>query len=100
MTLAKTKLIHSLSTFALLTAALTGGLASAQESETSDVVKMEPPKTDWVFVDGGFTVDGTAIFDVKTGKMKGMVSTSHLSDLAFDPAGKYYYVAETMWSKG
>ncbi len=100
MTLAKTKVISSRIALALMTATLAASLANAQEGETSDVLKLEPPKTDWVFVDGGFMMDGTAIFDVKTGKMKGMVSTSHLSDLAFDPAGKYYYVAETIWSKG
>jgi methylamine dehydrogenase heavy chain len=100
MTLARTKVTSSLRMLALLTATLTGNPVLAQESETSDVVKLEPPKTDWVFVDGGFMMDGTAIYDTKTGKMKGMVNTSHLADLALDPAGKYYYVSETIWSKG
>jgi len=74
--------------------------AMAQESETSDVLKMDPPKKEWVFVRGGFGSEGTSIYDTKTGKMKGMVSTSENSDLALDPAGKFYYVSETIWSKG
>jgi methylamine dehydrogenase heavy chain len=81
-----------------------GQSASAQkasvESETSDVAKMEPPKPNWFFVNNGWYNDGTSIYDAATGKMKGLVSTSHLSDLAIDPAGKYYYVSETIWSKG
>jgi methylamine dehydrogenase heavy chain len=102
MKLAETGFRSSCAAMALLAAAFAGGPAFAQEveSESSDVMKLEPPKAEWVFVDGGFTVDGTAIFDTTTGKMKGLVSTSHLSDLAFDPAGKYYYVSETIWSKG
>jgi len=70
------------------------------EAETSDMMTIEPPKPGWFYVDGGWFQTGTSIFDAKTGKMKGMVATSRLADLAFDPAGRYYYVAETLWSKG
>jgi len=102
MKLAETRLLASCAALALLAIASIGGPAVAQdvESETSDVLKLEPPRPEWAFVDGGFMVDGTAIFDTKTGKMKGMVNSSHLADFAFDPAGKYYYVSETIWSKG
>jgi methylamine dehydrogenase heavy chain len=31
--------------------------------------------------------------------MLGLVQTA-LADMAIDPAGKFYYVAETIWSKG
>jgi methylamine dehydrogenase heavy chain len=92
---AATKVLSALSMLALGAA-----MATAQESETSDVAKMEPPKTDWVFVRGGFGTEGTSIYDTRTGKMKGMVSTSASSDLALDPTGKFYYVSETIWSKG
>ncbi|WP_242129452.1 amine dehydrogenase large subunit [Sphingobium sp. Sx8-8] len=70
------------------------------EPEESDVVTISPPKPDWFFVRGGWNVDGTGIYDGKTGKMLGMVASSQLSDMAIDPAGKYYYVSETIWSKG
>ena len=49
---------------------------------------------------GGWGTAGTSIFDSQSGKMVGMVATSRDSDLAIDPAGKAYYVAETIWSKG
>lgn len=84
----------------LASAPLPAQTASVPESETADVMKMTPPQTGWFYVDGGWGKPGTSIFDAKTGKMKGMVNTSELSDMAFDPAGKYYYVSETIWSKG
>ncbi|CAN5384551.1 hypothetical protein BH10PSE13_BH10PSE13_10950 [soil metagenome] len=89
----------------LVSASLAGPSATAQtasvpESETADVMKMEPPQTGWFYVDGGWGKPGMSIFDAKTGKMKGTVNTSELSDMAFDPAGKYYYVSESIWSKG
>ena len=70
------------------------------EAETSDVMTIPPPKPTWFFVDGGWDMPGTSIFDGETGKMKGMVETRRLADFAIDPAGKYYYVSETIWSKG
>lgn len=70
------------------------------EMETSDVLTITPPKPTWFFVDGGWDMPGTSIFDGETGKMKGMVETRRLADFAIDPAGKFYYVAETIWSKG
>lgn len=70
------------------------------EAETSDVMTIPPPKPTWFFVDGGWDMAGTSIFDGETGKMKGMVETRRLADFAIDPAGKYYYVSETIWSKG
>lgn len=104
MMLARMKWFSPLS-LSLVAAWLAVGPLEAQtpapvEGETSDVMKMEPPRTNWVFVRGGFGTEGTSIYDTKTGKMKGMVSTSQSSDLALDPAGKYYYVSETIWSKG
>lgn len=70
------------------------------EMETSDVLTITPPQPTWFFVDGGWDMPGTSIFDGETGKMKGMVETRRLADFAIDPAGKFYYVAETIWSKG
>ncbi len=68
--------------------------------EESDVMTIDPPKPTWFYVDGGWDMPGTSIFDGETGKMKGMVETRRLADMAIDPNGQYYYVAETIWSKG
>ncbi|MFM2371758.1 MAG: hypothetical protein RIS85_1480 [Pseudomonadota bacterium] len=70
------------------------------EAEEHDVAGMEPPKPAWFYVRGGWGTNGSSIFDAGTGKMVGMVATSRDSDMAIDPAGKVYYVAETIWSKG
>lgn len=75
-------------------------MSAAPAPEESDVMTIDPPKATWFYVDGGWDMPGTSIFDGESGKMKGMVETRRLADMAIDPAGKYYYVAETIWSKG
>jgi methylamine dehydrogenase heavy chain len=74
--------------------------ANPTEPEESDVAAITPPKPGWIFVNRGFVFPGTAIYDTGNGKMLGLVQTALLADMAIDPAGKFYYVAETIWSKG
>lgn len=69
------------------------------EAEQTEVTTISPPKPGWLYVRGGWNTGGTSIFDTATGKMVGMVETSRSSDMAIDPAGKYYYVSESIWSK-
>lgn len=69
------------------------------EAEEPGVMALEPPKPSWFYVRGGWGSAGSSIFDAGTGKMVGMVNTSRDSDMAIDPSGKFYYVAETIWSK-
>lgn len=86
---------------ALLSAAPASWAARAStEPEESDVLKLPKAKLSWIYVNRGFSLPGTSVYDSDTGKMLGMVETSLLSDMAIDPAGKYYYVAESIWSKG
>lgn len=70
------------------------------EAEEAIVMTIEPPKPGWFFVRGGWGSAGSSIFDASSGKMLGMVATSRDSDLAIAPSGQFYYVAETMWTKG
>lgn len=84
---------------ATMNAAVASAEAVVPEAEEPGVMTMEPPKPTWFFVRGGWGSAGTSIFDAGTGKMVGMIATSRDSDLGIDPAGKFYYVAETMWSK-
>lgn len=70
------------------------------EAEEASVNTISQPQSGWFYVRGGWGTAGTSIFDAQSGKMVGMVATSRDSDLAIDPAGKAYYVAETIWSKG
>lgn len=70
------------------------------EAEEATVNTLAPPTSAWFYVRGGWGSAGSSIFDAGTGKMVGMIATSRDSDMAIDPAGKAYYVAETIWSKG
>jgi len=102
----------SLSVMGRRTAAAVSALAllgSASAARASDplppdqeleAVTLSAPKPSWVFVERGFVVPGNSIYDTDTGKMLGMVEASTLSDLAIDPAGKAFYVSESIWTKG
>lgn len=92
-------LCGSLLVSAALAQAAPADTKAAVEPEESDTLTIDPPKPTWFFVDGGWDMPGTSIFDSESGKMKGMVETRRLADMAIDPLGRYYYVAETIWSK-
>jgi methylamine dehydrogenase heavy chain len=91
--------------------ALAGAIASASiaparaapiasvEPEQSDVAQLTPPQPSWFFINRGFTENSSAIYDTVTGKLLGHVETPQLTDLALDPAGKFYYVSSTLWTK-
>lgn len=65
-----------------------------------EAVTLPAPKPSWVFVERGFVIPGNVIYDTDTGKMLGLVESSHLSDLGLDPGGKAVYISESLWSKG
>ena len=70
------------------------------QAEVSEVATMPAATARWVYVLGGFGTTGTRIFDGESGKMKGMLQIPSLGNLSLDPQGHFYYVAETIWSKG
>mgnify|MGYP003387022360 CR=1 FL=1 len=72
----------------------------ALQAETAFTNKMPPISPHWGFLRGGFGSGGTSIFNGDTGKMVGMINTSRWSDMAIDPTNKFYYVSESIWSKG
>jgi len=69
------------------------------EPEQSDVDRLTPPKPSWFLINGGFVASSSRIYDAATGTLIGHVETPQLTDLALDPAGKYYYVSSTLWTK-
>ena len=74
--------------------------ASAElKPEEATTLKILPPQPQWAYVRGGFGFGGTRIFDGTTGKMRGEIDNSNRGDVALDPAGKFYYVADTIWTK-
>lgn len=93
-----------------LLALMTAGVqAIAQEAlpssntpqiEESDTTVLSPPSPHWIYVNTNWTRRGTRIFDGDSGKMVAQINEAEMSNFAVDPAGRYYYVAETIWTKG
>ena len=75
------------------------GAVTIPQAEVPSVGTLAPAQPHWVFVNRGNGQDGTRIFDGDTGKMKGMVNMYGQDSFAFDPLGKNFYVAQTIWSK-
>jgi methylamine dehydrogenase heavy chain len=75
------------------------GAVTIPQAEVPSVGTLDAVQPHWVFVNRGGGADGTRIFDGDTGKMKGMVNMYGQDSFAFDPLGKNFYVAQTIWSK-
>src|SRR5438874_3387908 len=75
------------------------GAVTIPQAEVPSVSNMDAVQPHWVFVNRGNGQDGTRIFDGDTGKMKGMVNMYGQDSFAFDPLGRNFYVAQTIWSK-
>jgi methylamine dehydrogenase heavy chain len=75
------------------------GAVTIPQAEVPSVGTLDPVQPHWVFVNRGNGQDGTRIFDGDTGKMKGMVNMYGQDSFAFDPLGRNFYVAQTIWSK-
>lgn len=67
-------------------------------AEQSDVAVMPPAHPHRAILWTSFTAPGVYIVDADKGRMEGYLPKSEWSSFAIDPAGKYYYVAETMWT--
>jgi methylamine dehydrogenase heavy chain len=75
------------------------GTVTIPQAEVPSVSTLGPVQPHWIFVNRGSGQDGTRIFDGDTGKMKAMVNMYGQDSFAFDPLGKNFYVAQTIWSK-
>src|SRR5262249_17987686 len=75
------------------------GAVSIPQAEIPSVSTLDPVQPHWVFVNRGNGQDGTRIFDGDSGKMRGMVNMYGQDSFAFDPLGRNFYVAQTIWSK-
>ncbi len=69
------------------------------QADVSDIATMPAATSRWVYVMASFGDTGARIFDGDSGKMKGMIEVPTVANLSLDPQGRYYYVAETMWTK-
>ncbi len=70
------------------------------EIEESDVAEMPALQPHWIMLSPPFATASGRIFDGDSGKMLGSVHISPMANVQFDPAGRYIYVAETIWTKG
>jgi methylamine dehydrogenase heavy chain len=68
--------------------------------EQSDVATLAPAFPHRAFLWSSFTSPGVFIVDADKGRVEGFVPKADWSNFAIDPAGKYFYVAETMWTHG
>ena len=75
------------------------GAVTIPQAEIPSVGTLGEVQPHWVFVNRGNGQDGTRIFDGDTGKMKGMVNMYGQDSFAFDPLGRNFFVAQTIWSK-
>ena len=75
------------------------GAVTIPQAEVPSVSNLDAVQPHWVFVNRGNGQDGARIFDGDTGKMKGMVNMYGQDSFAFDPLGRNFYVAQTIWSK-
>jgi methylamine dehydrogenase heavy chain len=94
---------HILGYGALLLAACPGPvLAQAADLQPEEpfVQTMAPPQPHWAYVRDEWDRGGLRIYNADNGKMLGTIETATFADVRIDPAGKYYYVSETIWAKG
>lgn len=70
------------------------------EAEENDVATLPAASPHWAFLQDGWAVKGTRIIDGDTGRMRAMLASPALANIAIDPKGRYYYVAESIWTKG
>lgn len=75
------------------------GAVSIPQAEVPSVATLDPVQPHWVFVNRGNGQDGTRIFDGDSGRMRGMVNMYGQDSFSFDPLGRNFYVAQTIWSK-
>ncbi|CAP55749.1 amine dehydrogenase large subunit [Gluconacetobacter diazotrophicus] len=74
------------------------------QTEESDIVTLPPGGPHRVLVQDGVyrhSKDGRVyVVDLDSGKLLGMVQAAYNANVAADPAGRTFYVAETAWERG
>jgi methylamine dehydrogenase heavy chain len=72
--------------------------APIAQAEQSDVATLKPLTPRRAFLWSGFLNPGVFIVDADKGEMEGYLPKSDWSSFAIAPGGKFYYVAETLWT--
>jgi methylamine dehydrogenase heavy chain len=84
---------------ALAAPAFAQDAASLPEMEVGDVMTLPPIGMHWGF-SANWVRGGITIVDGDSGRVMSTVHSASLANFAIDPAGRYFYVAETIWTKG
>jgi methylamine dehydrogenase heavy chain len=68
------------------------------ETETSDVAPLAPTGPHRLLLGGSFQ-GGIRIINGDTARLEAQIQAAPLSNFAIDPNNKFFYVAETMWTR-
>jgi methylamine dehydrogenase heavy chain len=68
------------------------------ETETSDVAALGPTGPHRLLLGGSFQ-GGIRIIDGDTARLEAQIQAAPMSNFAIDPNNKFFYVAETMWTR-
>ena len=69
-------------------------------AEESDVLPLAPATPHRVFVTDAWKTGGTRIIDGDTARLVGLIDSPTMSNFLIDPLGRYFYTAETIWTRG
>lgn len=74
------------------------GKPAILESENSDVGRLAPTGPHRLLLGGSFT-GGIKVINGDTAKLEGQIQAAPASNFVIDPNNKFFYVAETMWTR-
>lgn len=69
------------------------------EAETSDVARLAPLGPHRLLLGGGLRGGGIQVINGDTARIEGQIHAAPASNFVIDPNNRFYYVAETMWSR-
>jgi methylamine dehydrogenase heavy chain len=75
------------------------GRPAILEAEVSDVATLAPLGPHRVLI-GGAMMPGVQLVNGDTARVEGRIEAGQMANFAIDPNGKYYYIAETLWTRG
>lgn len=68
------------------------------ETETSDVATLAPTGPHRLLLGGGF-MSGIRLIDGDQARLEGQIQAAPMANFVIDPNNKFFYVAETMWTR-
>jgi methylamine dehydrogenase heavy chain len=69
------------------------------EAETSDVAKLAPMGPHRLLIGGGLRGAGIQVINGDTARLEGQIHAAPASNFVIDPNNRFFYVAETMWTR-